>query len=133
MDMNRIIAALLLVVASTVAASAQVVLPSVWQSQSGALLKVLYPAPVAGGFSGVFLSNPSAPCPIVPYNMAGRVRGPWIAFQTSRTWTQDCSVTAVWHGRFVSPTTFVARWTATSVGPNGRLIRTHGREVFNRI
>jgi len=133
MDMHRIIAALLLVVASTAAASAQVVLPSVWQSRTGAILKVLYPAPVAGGFSGVFLSNPSAPCPIVPYNMAGRVRGPWIAFQTSRTWTQDCSVTAVWHGRFVTPTTFVARWTATSVGPNGRLIRTHGREVFNRI
>ena len=35
--------------------------------------------------------------------------------------------------RFVTPTTIVVRWTATSVGPNGDVIRTHGREVFNRI
>src|SRR5262249_61653933 len=103
MDMHRIIAALLLVVASTAAASAQVVLPSVWQSRTGAILKVLYPAPVAGGFSGGFLSNPSAPCPIVPYNMAGRARGPPIALHTPRTWTQDCRVTPLWHGRLVTP------------------------------
>jgi hypothetical protein len=65
--------------------------------------------------------------------VAGRIRGPWIGFETSRTWTPDCSVTAVWRGRFVTPTTMVARWTATSVGPDGRVIRTRGREVFNRI
>ena len=129
--MYRVIAALFLVAATAAAASAQALLPSVWRSDRGALLKVLYGAP--GGFSGVFLSTPSAPCPVVPYNVAGRIRGPWIGFQTSRTWTPDCSVTAVWHGRFVSPTMFVARWTATSVGPSGRVIRTRGREVFNRV
>ena len=131
--MYRVIAALFLVVASAVVASAQALLPSVWRSDSGAMLKVLYGDPGFGNFSGVFLSNPGGPCPIVPYNVAGRIRGPWVAFQTSRTWTPDCSVTAIWHGRFVSPTTIVARWTATSVGPNGRVIRTHGREVFNRL
>jgi hypothetical protein len=131
--MYRVIAALFLVVATAVAASAQALLPSVWQSERGALLKVLYGDPAVGGFSGVFLSNPSAPCPLVPYNVAGRIRGPWIGFETSRTWTPDCSVTAVWHGRFVTPTTIVTRWTATSIGPNGRRIRTYGREVFHRI
>ena len=129
--MNRVIGALFLVGASAGVASAQAVLPSVWRSDRGAVMKALYGDP--GGFSGVFLSTPSAPCPVVPYNVAGRIRGPWIVFQTSRTWTPDCSVTAVWHGRFVRPTTFVARWSATSLGPDGRVIRTHGREVFNRI
>lgn len=129
--MYRVITALFLVAASAAVASAQAVLPSVWRSDRGALLKVLYGD--LGNFSGVFLSNPSAPCPVVPYNLAGRIRGPWIGFQTSRTWTPDCSVTAVWRGRFVTPTTIVAHWTATSVAPNGRVIRTHGREVFNRI
>jgi hypothetical protein len=131
--MYRILAAFLLVVATAAAASAQVLLPSVWRSERGALLKVLYGDPGIGNFSGVFLSDPSAPCPVVPYNVAGRIRGPWIGFETSRTWTPDCSVTAVWRGRFVTPTTIVARWTATSVGPDGRVIRTRGREVFNRI
>jgi hypothetical protein len=65
--------------------------------------------------------------------LTGRIRGPWIGFQTSRTWTRDCSVTAVWRGRFVTPTMIVARWTATSFGPDGRVIRTRGREVFNRM
>jgi hypothetical protein len=130
--MYRVIAALFLVVASAVVASAQALLPSVWRSDRGALLKVLY-GDGTGGFRGVFLSNPSEPCPVVPYNVAGGIRGRWIGFETSRTWTPDCSVTAVWHGRFVTPTTIVARWTATSVGPNGRRIRTYGREVFHRI
>jgi hypothetical protein len=133
MSVYRVIPALFLVVATAAAASAQALLPSVWRSERGALLKVLYGDPGIGNFSGVFLSDPSAPCPVVPYNLAGRIRGPWVGFETSRTWTPDCSVTAVWRGRFVTPTTIVARWTATSVGPNGGVIRTHGREVFNRM
>src|SRR5215470_14042459 len=126
--MYRIIAALFLVVAFAAAASAQAVFPSAWQSQSGAILKILTVDP-AGNISGVFLSNPSGPCPAVPYNMAGTVRGPRIAFQTSRTWTPDCSVTAVWIGRFVSPTTTAVKWRITS-GPGGPAKR--GTEVFQR-
>jgi hypothetical protein len=131
--MYRIIAALFLLVASAATASAQGLIPAIWRSDRGAILKVLAADSVTGNFGGVFLSNPSLPCPVVPYNVSGRARGPWISFQTSRNWTRDCSVTAVWSGRRISPTTFVARWTTTTVGPNGRLIRTHGREVFNRI
>ena len=131
--MYRIIAALILLIASAAAASAQGLLPSVWQSQRGAILKVLSGDPATGNFSGIFLSNPAAPCPAVPYNAAGRIRAPWVHFQTSRTWTPDCGATAIWSGRLVNPTTLATRWTATSVGPNGRMVRTRGTEVFQRL
>jgi len=131
--MYRIIAALFVLVASAAAASAQALSPSVWKSDGGAIAKVLRADPATGAFSGVFLSNPSGPCPAVPYDLTGRARGVRVAFQTSRTWTSDCRVTAVWSGRFVNPTTVVARWVATSVGPDGRRVTKRGKEVFRRI
>jgi hypothetical protein len=102
---------------------------SVWRSESGALLKVVR-VDAGGAFSGVFLSSPTNPCPVVPYNMAGGVRGLRVGFQTSRNWTSDCSMNAVWSGRFVSPTTIAVRWVAT--GP-GRGVRVRGSEVFHRL
>jgi hypothetical protein len=137
-NMYRIITALFVLVASAAAASAQSLSaqglsPSVWKSDGGALLKVLRADPATGNFGGVFLSNPSGPCPAVPYDLTGRMRGPRVAFQTSRTWTTDCRVTAVWSGRFVNPTTVATRWTATSVGPDGRPVTKKGTEIFRRI
>jgi hypothetical protein len=131
--MHRIIVALFALVASVAAASAQGLSPSVWKSEGGAILKVLRADAASGNFSGVFLSNPSLPCPVVPYDLAGRMRGPRVAFQTSRTWTADCRVTARWFGRFVDPTTVATRWVATSVGPNGRPVTKRGTEVFRRV
>jgi hypothetical protein len=131
--MYRIIAALLLLVASAVASSAQGLFPSVWQSQRGAVLKVLAVDPATGNFTGVFVSGPAGTCPGVPYDLAGRVQGPRVAFQTLRNWTTDCRATTVWFGRFVSPTTVVARGLATYVAPNGRVARVRGTEVFQRI
>ena len=131
-NMYRIIGALFLLVASAAASSAQGLFPSVWQSQRGALLKVLWVDP-AGNFGGVFITSPTGPCPAVPADLTGRVRGPRIAFRSSRMWTVDCRVTAIWFGRFISPTTIATRWTATSVAPNGRVVRTRGTEVFQRI
>jgi hypothetical protein len=128
----RIVAALFLLVASATASSAQGLWPSVWQGRQGALLKVLTVDP-AGNFGGVFISNPAGPCPAVPYNLAGRVRGPGVAFQTSRNWTADCRVTAVWTGRLVNPTTIATTWVATTVAPNGRVVRTRGTDVFRRL
>jgi hypothetical protein len=52
--MLRIIAALFLLLASAAAASAQVLSPSVWQSQRGALLKVVAVDPATGNFHGSF-------------------------------------------------------------------------------
>src|SRR6266568_7421647 len=99
--MSRIIAALFLLLASAAASSAQGLFPSVWQSQRGALLKVLAVDP-SGNFTGVFISGPAGTCPGVPFDLAGRVRGPRVVFQTSRNWTPDCRATTVWSGRFVS-------------------------------
>jgi hypothetical protein len=129
----RILAALLLLVASAATSSAQGILPSVWKGQQGAVLKVLRADPATGSFTGVFLSNPSGPCPAVPYDVSGSMRAPRVAFQTSRPWTTDCRVTAVWTGRYVSPTTIAAKWTATTVGPKGRPVKTRGTDVFQRV
>jgi hypothetical protein len=125
--MRRTIVAFALLLASAATASAQGLFPSVWQTQRGGLLKVLQVDP-AGNFSGIFISSPTGPCPGVPYNLVGRVFGSRVVFQTSRTWTSDCNVTTNWSGRFVSPTTVVARGSAFF---GGRRVR--GVEVFQRI
>jgi hypothetical protein len=131
--MFRIIAALFLLLAPAAGASAQGLFPSVWQSQRGVLLKVLAVDPATGNFTGVLVSGPAGTCPGVPYDLAGRVRGPRVVFQTSRNWTTDCRATTVWSGRFVSRTTIVTRGVASYVAPNGRVARVRGMEVFQRI
>ena len=68
--MYRIIAALFFLLASAAASSAQGLFPSVWQSQRGALLKILAINP-AGNFTGVFVSGPAGTCPGVPYDLTG--------------------------------------------------------------
>src|SRR5215468_5141954 len=130
--MFHIIAAVFLLLASTATSLAQGLSPSVWQSQRGALLKVLSVDSATGNFTGVFVSSPAGTCPGVPYDLAGRVRGPRVVFQTSRNWTTDCRATTVWSGRFVSPTTVVARGIATYVAPNGRPTTVRGTETFQR-
>ena len=125
--MRRILSASLLILASVATASAQGLSPSVWQGQRGGVLKVLSVDP-AGNFTGVFISSPTGPCPGVPYNLVGRVRGSLVVFQTSRNWTSDCNVTTNWTGRFVSPTTVAATGIAIVAGR-----RVRGTEVFQRI
>ena len=132
-NMYRILAASLLLAASTAASWAQGLAPSVWKSQQGAILKVLNADSASGNFSGIFISGPAGQCPAVPYNLAGHLQGPRVVFQTSRTWTADCSVTAVWSGHFVSPTTVATRWVARRVAPDGHVTRIRGTEVFQRI
>jgi hypothetical protein len=131
--MYRVLTALFLLVASTVASSAQGWLPSVWQSRQGAIFKVLFGNPFTATFSGVFISAPGSTCPGVPYDLSGRLRGHRFVFVTTRRWTSDCSVTATWYGRYVNPTTVVTHWVATFRGRNGRLIRRRGTEVFHRL
>lgn len=130
--MYRFIATLLLLVASAAACSAQGLLPSVWQGERGAVAKVVTSDPATGNFTGVYISNPTGQCPAVPYDLAGRIRGHRVVFQTSRTWTSDCNVTAVWSGRLVNPTTVVARWRATVVA-DGRVAKLRGTDVFRRM
>jgi len=128
----RVVVALLLLIAATAASSAQGLFPSVWRSERGAILKVLWADP-AGNFGGVFITSPGGPCPGVPYDLRGRFRGQRVAFVTSRTWTADCRATVRWIGRFVNPTTVATRFVATLVGPDGRTRRVRGSELFRRI
>ena len=132
-NVYRLLAALLFLVAFTAASLAQDLSPSVWQNERGAILKVLNVDSATGNFSGIFISSPTGQCPAVPYDLAGHVQGPRILFETSRTWTADCSVTTIWSGRFISPTTVEARWVARSVAPDGHVTRIRGTEVFQRI
>ena len=131
--MYRIVAAFFLLLVSVAGSLAQGLQPAVWQGQRGSVLKVLTVDPTTGNFAGVFLSSPVGPCPAVPYDVVGRIQGPRLVFQTSRNWTSDCRVTTVGSGRFVSPTTVVTRWIATYVGPDGRVVRVRGTDVFQRI
>ena len=133
--MYRFTAALILVIASATASSAQNWRPTIWQSERGAILKVLSVDSATGNFSGVFISNPTGPCPAVLYDVAGRVRLPQrhVVFTTSRTWTSDCAATAVWSGRATGSGTAAVTWTSRSVGPNGQVIRRRGAEIFKRI
>ena len=124
--MYRVVAAIFLLLASAAIASAQGLFPSVWQTQRGALLKVLW-VDGAGNFSGVFITSPTAPCPAVPYNVVGSMRGPRVVFQTYRNWTPDCNVTTNWSGHFVGPATIAATGTAVFAGR-----RVRGTEVFQR-
>ena len=130
---KRIVAAFFLLLVSVAGSLAQGLQPAVWQGQRGSVLKVLTVDPTTGNFAGVFLSSPVGPCPAVPYDAVGRIQGPRVVFQTSRNWTSDCRVTTVGSGRFVSPTTVVTRWIARYVGPDGRMVRVRGTDVFQRI
>jgi len=131
--MYRLITTFLLLVATAVASSAQGLAPSVWQSDQGAIMKVLSADPATGNLGGVFISSPTGPCPAVPYDMVGSVRGTRVIVRTSREWTPDCSVTAVWFGRLIGPTTVAARFIARYVAADGRVVRIRGREIFQRI
>jgi hypothetical protein len=88
--------------------------------------------PAGGNFTGVFIGGP---CPGIPYQLAGQIRGPRVVFQASRSYIaqSDCPVTMVASGRFVSPTAIATRWIATYAGPNGRPVRVRGEEIFQRI
>jgi hypothetical protein len=132
--MYRFTVALGLVIASTAAASAQGSLPSLWQSERGAILKVLSADRATGNFSGIFISSPTGPCPAVPYDLAGRVLAHrHVVFRTSRTWTSDCGGTVVWSARGIGPAAAAATWTMRSVGPNGRVVKRRGTEIFKRM
>ena len=135
--MYRFTIALGLVIASTAASFAQGPLPrpSIWQSERGAILKVLNIDSATGNFSGIFITSPTGPCPAVPYDLAGRVRVAQrrVAFTTSRTWTSDCGGTVVWAGRAIGQGAAAVTWTMKSVGPNGRVVTRRGTEIFKRV
>jgi len=139
--MYRFTVALVLLISSTAASWAQSpspfdvswLRPSIWKTQQGAVLKILSINSATGDFSGVFISSPSGPCPTVNYDVAGRIRGDRVVFQTTRGGPSDCALTVLWSGRAVSPGTVATRWTIKFTAPNGPAVAKRGREIFQRV
>jgi len=133
--MYRFTVALALILASATASSAQNWRPTLWQSERGAIIKVLSIDPATGNFSGILISSPTGACPAVRYDLAGRVRAPQrrVAFTTSNTWSSDCQGTVAWYGRSIGPGTAAVRWTSKSAGPNGHVVTRRGTEIFKRM
>ena len=129
--MYRVTIAFVLLITFAAASWAQS--PLVWKSQQGAILKVLNIDSATGNFSGIFISSPTGPCPGVVYDVAGRLRGHQIAFQTSKTGPSDCALTVAWSGRTDSQGTLATRWIVKSAAPNGPPVKKRGTEVFQRV
>src|SRR5262249_29798793 len=129
--MYRCMIALSLVLASATAASAQSWRPTIWQSERGAIVKVLNIDPATGNFSGILITGPTGACPGVRYDMTGHVRRAQrrADFAASNTWSSDCAGTVVWRGRAIGPDTAAVRWIAKSTGPNGRVVTRRGTEI----
>jgi hypothetical protein len=132
--MYRIIAATAFLAASVATASAQG-LPSIWQSERGAIVKIFNIDRGTRTFSGILVNAPTGACPGLTYDLTGRVAVPRraVTFRTVRPWSSDCAVTTNWYGRALDANRVVTTWTARSVAPNGRVVWRRGSEVFRRI
>jgi hypothetical protein len=129
--MYRVIGVFAVLIASTVASSAQGFFPTIWRGDQGSIVKVLRTDAATGNFTGIYINGMTGQCPGVRYDVAGQIRGRRIAFRTSRDWTEHCRATVVWAGRIVGPTTIATR--RAIVTPNGRLIRERRTITFQRI
>jgi hypothetical protein len=133
--MYRLVVALALVIASATVSSAQNWRPTLWQSERGAIVKVLSIDPATGNFNGILISSPTGACPSVRYDLAGHVRVATrrAVFRTTNTWSSDCQGTVVWFGRSIAPGTAAVTWVAKSTGPDGHVITRRGTEIFKRL
>ena len=129
--MFRIIAALLVFLASVVQCAAQgLPAPSYWQNQRGSIMKILALDPSTGNFSGIYINNAVGfRCQGTPYDLQGRARGPNVVFRVVwKNWAEDCKSTTVWYGRLVG-TTLYTKWVLTRVGITKKL---KGTDTFQR-
>jgi len=129
--MSRVISAIVILIASTVASSAQGFFPAIWRGDQGSIVKVLRTDAATGNFTGIYINGTTGPCPGVRYDVAGQIRGQRIVFRTSRDWTENCRATVVWAGRILGPTTIATR--RALVTPNGRLVRERRTITFQRV
>jgi len=112
--MYRLMAALFLLLAATLAASAQnLVIPSYWLNQRGSEMK-LYSWGADGTFKGVYINHAAGfACQNTPYDLWGRAIGSHIKFMVIWTnWAADCKSKTVWQGR-VRGGTIATRWILT--------------------
>ncbi len=126
----RSIVALVLLVATSVAAFAQSLPPwSVWQNQRGSFMKVFAIDP-QGNFTGVYINNaPGFSCQGLPgFALTGRARRAFVTFKV--VWNngiQNCNSTTYWSGA-VNGNTMPTRWILTGAGGTQR-----GADLFTRL
>jgi hypothetical protein len=128
-DMQRLVTALLIVVATSASAFAQSLpVPSYWRSQRGSEMKI-YTIDAQGIFKGIFVKHDGGlTCENTPFNLAGRAKGNHVAFTV--VWinfAQNCNSQTFWHGRLEGKT-IRARWELYSLGNVPLSVR--GSDIF---
>jgi len=129
--MYRLVAALFLLTAATVSATAQnLPVPSYWLNQRGSEMK-LYNIDAQGKFLGVFINHAAGfSCQNTPYDLEGRAWRNQVGFRVVwKNWVEDCKSMAVWHGR-VSGHAIRTRWVLYVPRGNNLIPVLHGRDVF---
>ena len=129
--MYRLVAALFLLTAATVSATAQnLPVPSYWLNHRGSEMK-LYNIDAQGKFLGVFINHAAGfSCQNTPYDLEGRAWRNHVGFGVVwKNWVEDCKSMTVWHGR-VSGHTIWTRWVLYVPRGNNMIPVLHGRDVF---
>jgi Avidin family len=115
--MQRLVTALLIVVAMSASAFAQSLpVPSYWRSQRGSEMKI-YTVDAQGIFKGIFVQHDGGlTCENTPYNLAGREKGNHVEFTV--VWinfVENCNSQTFWHGH-IEGKTIRTRWVLYSQG-----------------
>ena len=125
--MYRLTAALLLVAATSVAASAQMPIPSYWENDRGSVINIYTNISIAlrcsGCFAGYFWNRDAgfkcqtSPTNPKPYDVTGRSGGGPVTFKV--VWNngiEDCHSTTVWKGYVDFDNIMTTRWVLTGPG-----------------
>ena len=129
--MYRLVAALFLLTAATVSATAQSLpVPSYWLNQRGSEMK-LYNIDAQGKFLGVFINHDAGfSCQNTTYDLEGRAWRDRVGFAVVwNNWVKDCKSTTVWHGR-VSGHTIWTWWVLYVPRGNNMIPVFRGSDVF---
>ncbi len=129
--MYRLVAALFLLTAATVSATAQnLPVPSYWLNQRGSQMK-LYNIDAQGKFLGVFINHAAGSrCQNTTYDLEGRAWRDRVGFRVVwKNWVNDCKSTTVWHGR-VSGHTIWTWWVLYVPRGNNMIPVFRGSDVF---
>ena len=130
--MRRLFSALLLVVATTLSASAQSLpVPSYWLNQRGSEMK-LYSVDAGGNFKGVYINHAAGfQCQNTPYDLWGHSVGNRVKFKVVwQNWAADCHSKTIWRGRLIGPT-LATWWLLVVYNPDGSVSKLRGTDVFH--
>jgi hypothetical protein len=126
---QRLVTALLIVVATSASAFAQSLpVPSYWRSQRGSEMKI-FTIDAQGIFKGIFVKHDGGlTCENTPFNLAGRAKGNRVQFIV--VWinfAQNCNSQTFWHGH-IAGKTINTRWVLYN---NGKIpLSVSGTDIF---